>query len=144
MARLGGVTANTTLVALSCFLKLLADLREGFVRQRTDPGRWVVQGVPRNAQIQSLGKVDVDVDRGWDLGHRSCDNFCCSQTSSAVSKATKISTLQFPTSPLTSRALFLHVNDCLSSLEFFLNTFSLQGAYTHEMSEQAVISHRPR
>lgn len=144
MASLGGMTANTTLVALSCFLKLLADLREGFVRQKTDPGTWVVQGIPRHAQTQSLGKVDVDVDRGWGLGHRSCDNFCCSQTSSAVSKATKIPTLQFPTSPLTSRALFRHVNDCLSSLEFFLNTFSLQGAYTHEMSEQAVISHRSR
>lgn len=44
---LGGVTANTAVAVLSWFLKLLADLREGFVKQRTDPGRWVVQGMPR-------------------------------------------------------------------------------------------------
>jgi len=64
VASFGGVTANATLAALSCFLKPLADFREVFVRQRTDPGRWVDQGVPRHAQTQSLGKVDADVDNG--------------------------------------------------------------------------------
>lgn len=56
-ANLGGVTTNTVLAAQ-------ADLREGFMKERTGPGRWDVQGTSRHAQIQTLGKVDLDVDHG--------------------------------------------------------------------------------
>lgn len=41
-ANLGGVTTDTVLAAQ-------ANLREGFMKQRTGPGRWDVHGMSRHA-----------------------------------------------------------------------------------------------
>lgn len=92
-------------------------------------------GCPGNAQTQSLGKVGVDVNHGWGLGHRSCDTFCCSQTSCTVWKTTKIPAWQFPASPLTSQALLMHVSDYLRhqhkfSIFVLKNIFPLGSWYT--------------
>lgn len=94
----------------SCCFVLVSQASGRFKRGFCEAKDWSREvGCPGNAQTQSLGKADADVDHHWGLDYKSCGTFCCSLTSSAVSKAT----LQFLTSPLISRALFLHFNDCL-------------------------------
>lgn len=61
--------ANLTGVITNAVLASQADFKEGFMKQRTSPGRWDVQRMSRLAQTK--GKVGLDVDHGWHLDHRS-------------------------------------------------------------------------